>query len=392
MNIHLIRDREVDATLYADVLSILKGSPGTINFIAGEDVAIMERRLYELEVEEIEQLEASFKEFKEDEKKPLMESRMSLNRASDHQMEIPRIEPWKIVFSWKDLFKICNDYRNRNKLGESDFVILLTGYSNELNWFGAAEERANNFFIQTTQWSRYLDSNVESTLPLAYEVAVWVLRKLMFDSWSEGQAFLHNEPIGCMNDFCRNKKEISLKIRTGDVCPACLAQLQKRDVNPNILRQSFHIMDHVRSGLTWKQRTEFLKQPSQLEIRGQLQKLFLLDAGGIEVRLNPLERSLYLLIMEHTGGINLNYLDGEKEKLLSYYSRFATQGDEAAHRRTVDSLCNLQENARNITLSRIRRRFVDTIGEALAHHYIPKNIGDGVYRIPLDREFVVGLN
>jgi len=86
MNIHLIRDREVDATLYADVLSILKGSPGTINFIAGEDVAIMERRLYELEVEEIEQLEESFKEFKVDEKKPPMESRMSLSRASDYQM------------------------------------------------------------------------------------------------------------------------------------------------------------------------------------------------------------------------------------------------------------------------------------------------------------------
>jgi hypothetical protein len=192
-----------------------------------------------------------------------------------------------------------------------------------------------------------------------------------------------------MNDFCRDKKDVTLKIRTGDVCPECLAQLQSRDVNPTFVRQAFHIMDHVRSGLTWKHRTDFLRQPSRLEVRGPLKKLFLLDAGGFEVRLNPLERTLYLLMLERSEDINLNYLDAERDKLLSYYTRFATQGNETDHRRTIDSLCNLRENARNITLSRIKRKFIDTVGEELAHQYIPQNIGDGVYRIPLDREFVV---
>jgi hypothetical protein len=192
-----------------------------------------------------------------------------------------------------------------------------------------------------------------------------------------------------MNDFCRDKQEVTLKIRTGDVCPDCLNQLQKRDVNPTIVRQAFHIMDHVRSGLTWKQRTDFLKQASRLEIRGPLMKLFLIDSGGLEVRLNPLERALYHLLLERTAGIELNRLDSEREQLLTYYSIFATQGNSIAHERTVDALCNLQENARFITLSRIKRKFTEAVGEELARHYIPENNGAGVYRIPLDREFVI---
>ena len=391
MNIHIIRDREVDEVLYADVLAILRSSPGTMNFIAGEDVAILERRLFELELDELERMKEPFKDLTENEQNPLPKSVFEDRCNYEYSAKINEsIQLWKIVFTWEDLFKICEDYRNRNNLPKADFVILLTGYSNELNWFGAAEEHANNFFIQTTQWSSYLDSNVDSALPLSYESVVWVLRKLMFDSWSEGWEFLHETPIGCMNDFCRNKQEISLKIRTGDVCRACLSLLQQRDVNPNILRQAFHIMDRVRNGLTWKQMAEFIKQPGRLELRGPMRKLHLLDAGGIEVRLNPLERALYLLILDYSEGINLNNLDAESEKLLSYYTRFATQGDEAAHRRTVDSLCNLQENARNITLSRIKRKFIETVGEDLAHHYFPQNIGEGVYRIQLDREFVVG--
>ena len=370
MNIHIIRDTLVDPAVYADVLAILQSSPGPMNFIAGEDMAVHERGFEEGEIENYD-------------------TQVALNDMVFCAFSEPLSSPWEIAYTWDDLFSMCNDYRVKKGLPDADSVILLTEYGNDMNWFGSAQEGANNFFIQTSQWSRFFGNNVEQRLPLAYEVAAWLLRKRMFDSWSDAHALLHDKPIGCMNDFCRDKQEVTLKIRTGDVCPDCLSQLQKRDVNPTIVRQAFHIMDHVRSGLTWKQRTDFLKQPSRLEIRGPLMKLYLVDSGGLEVRLNPLERALYLLILDRTEGINLNYLDAERDKLLHYYTRFATQGNEAAHQRTVDSLCNLQENARNITLSRIRRKFIDSVGDDMARHYIPENNGAGVYQIPLDREFVV---
>ena len=370
MNVHLIRDTFVDPAVYADVLAILQSSPGPMNFIQGEDLNLQEYAFEEGEIENY------------DLQTPVL-SMEAIIRFEEGAM------PWEIAHTWDNLFSTCHDYRIKKSLPDADSVILLTEYGNDMNWFGSAEEGANNFFIQTSQWSRFFGNNVEQRLPLAYEVAAWLLRKRMFDTWSEANALLHDKPIGCMNDFCREKQEVTLKIRTGDVCPDCLAQLQKRDVNPTIVRQAFHIMDHVRSGLTWKQRTDFLRQASRLEVRGPLMKLFLLDSGGLEVRLNPLERALYLLILEHPEGINLNYLDAERDKLLHNYTRFATQGNEAAHQRTIDSLCNLQENARNITLSRIKRKFIDSVGVELAMHYIPENNGAGVYRIPLDREFVV---
>lgn len=369
MNIHIIRDNKVNPAVHADVLSILQSSPGPMKFIAGDEMDVQELGFEEGEIDDYNvQIPKYFLELS-----VVMES---VN------------EPWEIAYTWENLFSMCHDYRLKKGLPDADSVILLTEYGNDKNWFGSAEEGANNFFVQTSQWSRFFGNNVEQRLPLAYEVAAWLLRKRMFDTWGEANALLHEKPIGCMNDFCHEKQEVTLKIRTGDVCPDCLAQLQKRDVNPTIVRQAFHIMDHVRSGLTWKQRTDFLKQPSRLEIRGQLMKLFLLDSGGLEVRLNPLERSLYHLILESPEGIELNQLDAERELLLKYYTRFATQGNVATHQRTIDSLCNLQENARFITLSRIKRKFIEAVGEQLATHYIPENNGAGVYSIPLDREFL----
>jgi len=373
MNVHIIRDTFVDPAVYADVLAILQSSPGPMNFIQGEDLNMKE---YGFEEGEIENYNLQTPVF-------LM--------SADSMLEAHPM-PWEIAYSWEDLFSACHDYRMGKGLPDADSVILLTEYGNDMNWFGSAEEGANNFFIQTSQWSRFFGNNVEQRLPLAYEVAAWLLRKRMFDTWIEANALLHDKPIGCMNDFCREKQEVTLKIRTGDVCPDCLAQLQKRDVNPTIVRQAFHIIDHVRSGLTWKQRTDFLRQPSRLEVRGPLMKLFLLDAGGLEVRLNPLERAFYLLILERTEGINLNYLDAERDKLLEKYTRFATQGNEATHQRTIDSLCDLRENTRNVTLSRIRRKFIELVGSELARHYIPENNGAGVYRVPLDREFILALS
>ena len=370
MNIHIIRDKKLDSDVYADVLAILQSSPGPMNFIPGEDMDLDERGFEEGDIDDFD-------------------VQIAVTLCEDVHSDYVVREPWEISYAWESLFSMCNEYRITKQLPESDSVILLTEFGNERNWFGAAEERTNNFFIQTSQWSRFFGNSVEQRLPLAYEVAAWILRKRMFDTWREADGLLHDKPIGCMNDFCRDKQEITLKIRTADVCPDCLAQLEKRDVNPTIVRQAFHIMDHVRGGLTWKHRTDFLRQPSRLEIRGQLRKLFLIDAGGLEVRLNPLERALYLLILERAEGINLNYLDAERVNLLHNYTRFATQGNEAAHQRTIDSLCNLQENARNVTLSRIKRRFIDSVGVELAMHYIPENNGAGVYRIPLDREFVV---
>jgi hypothetical protein len=370
MNIHIIRDTLVDPAVYADVLAILQSSPGPMNFIPGEDMAVHERGFEEGEIENYD-------------------TQVALNDMVFCAFSEPLSSPWEIAYTWDDLFSMCNDYRVKKGLPDADSVILLTEYGNDMNWFGSAQEGAHNFFIQTSQWPRFFGNNVEQRLPLAYEVAAWLLRKRMFDSWSDAHALLHDKPIGCMNDFCRDKQEVTLKIRTGDVCPDCLNQLQKRDVNPTIVRQAFHIMDHVRSGLTWKQRTDFLKQPSRLEIRGPLMKLFLTDSGGLEVRLNPLERSLYHLLLESSEGIELNRLDGERNQLLKYYSCFATQGNAVAHARTVDTLCNLEENTRFITLSRIKRKFTEAVGEELARHYIPENNGAGVYRIPLNREFVL---
>lgn len=51
--------------------------------------------------------------------------------------------------------------------------------------------------------------------PVVYQLAAIPLRLSMFDSFKESGKDYHQEPRGCMNDFCEDKKDIQLKLMTG---------------------------------------------------------------------------------------------------------------------------------------------------------------------------------
>ncbi|MFN5296408.1 MAG: hypothetical protein ACK5BL_12825, partial [Flavobacteriales bacterium] len=121
MNIHIIRDTLVDPAVYADVLAILQSSPGPMNFIPGEDMAVHERGFEEVEIENYGE-------------------QIPWNRTFMSAFSEPLSSPWEIAYTWDDLFSMCNDYRVKKGLPDADSVILLTEYGNDMNWFGSAQE------------------------------------------------------------------------------------------------------------------------------------------------------------------------------------------------------------------------------------------------------------
>ena len=109
-------------------------------------------------------------------------------------------------------------------------MLLLTDIANEKNWFSMLDNRNPlNGFIHTADWNYYLHSN--PAYPIAYSVIALVLQKYMFENTKEMLGHIHHQPIGCVNDFCEDKKEIILKLRTGDICFNCF-QLIEHKINP----------------------------------------------------------------------------------------------------------------------------------------------------------------
>ena len=121
-------------------------------------------------------------------------------------------------FKWNSFFEDCSEYRKKNNYAETDFLVVLTELRNESNWFsGFSLDGERNIFIHASEWENYIYS--EPQFPIAYEIVANVLQSLSFAKLGEDIfKYVHREPIGCMNDMCSWKPDITFKLRTSDIC------------------------------------------------------------------------------------------------------------------------------------------------------------------------------
>jgi hypothetical protein len=379
MNVHVLRSPELKEETYRNVLQLLQQFQGPMHFLACEEDLF----LYNEEVEN------RIWEDKEDfEKLKNIIYKSEDSNCYEASIEFPYFEKVK---SWKQLFAECNQYRKAKVVSENDIVVLLTDIGNDLNWFGGVSPNMKNYFIQTSHWEHYFGNDIDIRFPIAYEVIVWVMRYYMFADNDAVWTGVHKNPIGCIMDFCEEKSQIILKMRTADVCESCMNKFMERDVPVLYTRQFFDILDGIRKSMTFRGRSVLLRQPSRIEIRGHTKKIFFIDFGGLELRLNPKEKSLYLLFLKHSEGINITHLPDHKEELMKLYAPLCNQSDPELLNRAIDILINPFENDINVVLSRINRKIKDAVGDSLYDFYCIKGERGEVKRIKLDRELVDGL-
>lgn len=148
-------------------------------------------------------------------------------------------------FVWNDFFEKCKEYRLTNQFDQSDFLIVLTELRNDANWFSSfsqADERT--IFIHGSDWENYIYSEPE--FPIGYEVIANILQSLSFSKLGiEFYKYVHEDPIGCINDMCGWKPDITFKLRTGDICPDCLS-LFTSNIQKEIIEQSVSIFEALR--------------------------------------------------------------------------------------------------------------------------------------------------
>lgn len=123
----------------------------------------------------------------------------------------------------------------------------------------------------------------------------------------------------------------------------------------------------------------------QVTIRGEI---LLPDYGNIEIKLAPLEKTLYLFFLKHPEGIKLHVLANHKEELKTIYSQIPTRGLLTEIYNRIDSLVEVTSNLASEKIAKIKRAFERSVGEDLAKpYYIQGERGDK-QRIPLNRNLV----
>lgn len=377
MKVHLIRASGYPLEDFNNVLNLLRKHRGSIEFVPSKPIVLPDSEIIK-----------TFEDPSEFEKKEMPRIAFLNNSNSDDDSLSYSFPHKETVYTWKQLFGICTDFRKENNIPKDDHVMLLTNESNEHNWFGSYDESLKNYFIQTNHWGYFFGNDSDSRFPIAYEVAAWILRSMMFRTQVETLNALHNEPRGCMMDFCKDKTQIILKMRTGDLCQDCMNILTNRDVNRSHARQLFTIMDGIRDNLLFRQRSILLLENSRLEVRGLSKRIFLTDLGDLEINLNPKERALYLLYLNHPEGIMRSHLIDHKVELRTYYAIFSQQPDNRSIDEAISRLTDVTDNNMNEVMARIRAKFRQCVGSQQFEDYSIMATPEGTHKIRLNRELV----
>jgi hypothetical protein len=433
MRVHLISEHENEMEFLEDVLNILNGVSGSLKFVSGIGYELREEKsvihisqppstqkysanratsldeetvvnqnshsLWEFETEldenEQEKIIPNFHKMPKTKKtwddfKSFVEAyRAGLDENDSDSWERMPLPEESEMADWESLFNFCRIYRKQYDVGNDEHVMLLTPVYNENNWFAGSDKHSRNHFVHTADWSFFLGEGIDARYPVAYEIAITILHKLVSEKHNyQLRHLVHMKPKGCVSDFCADKTEIMLKMRTADICPSCIVKLDESGIEKAIVKHVLQVLDNIRSAMTFRSRSAYFQTPSRLEVRGYMSKLFLTDLGNLEVRLTPRQRAIYMLYLNHPEGIGMTEVPDHRDELEKYYGRFANVSDPAIINMALENLLDILSGTLSTELSRIRAAFRKAAGEEMAKQYIIDGDSGRSKKVLLNRELV----
>ena len=385
--VHLLKSEEVDKGAYHEILQQLQSFSGPLEFVSTVDEPVFED-------DESTSFETHLKDIRDTSlplPKDVVENRPMYSMKKQIVSEMARFieAPEKLTrLKWDDIFERCQTFRKANDISEFEFVILLTDKGNEFNWFAAPDPKGGrNGFVQTSGLGFYLPGF--SRASIVYLITTHLLRHYMFSDIREMSEGVHKLSVGCMNDFCQNKADLILKIRTADLCPDCVKQLEKKEVDPLLATQVFEIMESMRSEILFRDRYSLLKKPSRMSISGPNYKIQFPDLANLELKLDKIEKTIFLFFLGKPDGVRLNMLDEHREELTELYLKVSPTSDrETATRRINERTDNAHTHRISETISKIRRKINHLFGDEMGEHYVIAGANGEVKKIGVDRNLV----
>jgi len=385
--VHLLKSEEVDKAAYHEIVHQLQSFSGPLEFVSTLDEPVFED-------DESTSFETYLKDIRDTslplpeeliEKRPMYSMKKQIVSEMAQFIEAPE----KLTrLKWDDIFESCRAFRKANDISEFEFVILLTDKGNEYNWFAAPNPKGGrDGFVQTSGLGFYLPGL--SRASIVYLITTHILRHLMFTDIREMSEGVHQKSVGCMNDFCGNKTELILKIRTADLCSDCVKQLEKKEVDPLLANQVFEIMEAMRGEVLFRDRYSLLKKPSRMSITGPNYKIQFPDLANIELKLDKIEKTMFLFFLGKPEGVKLNMLDEHREELTELYLKVSPTSDRAtATRRIHERTDNTNTQKISETISKIRKKINNLLGEEMGEHYVIAGANGEVKKIGVERNLV----
>jgi hypothetical protein len=287
----------------------------------------------------------------------------------------------RVELEWVEAFGVMRDARTRIQALPEDALFLLTGIPNQFDYFAfseAAGTGSGNHCLMVGEWEHFsVDGFIHPALHIIASNLIQGWMHESMDAWSD---WAHQEPRGCISDFCQNKSEILLRLRTADLCDSCVDDFNEAIENGKISAAAFHqcmqLVELARTKLCFRKRMKAAPMVSPLVVKGKRMQIWLTKFKR-ELNIGRgIPKCLYLLYLKHPEGIPYKRLDEHIEELIAIHKRVSGNRTVDEVRADFNRLFQADENAtgeyasRNQQISRLRSSLKRELGGTVLSHYI----------------------
>ncbi|MCB0728649.1 MAG: hypothetical protein KDD00_14395 [Ignavibacteriae bacterium] len=286
--------------------------------------------------------------------------------------------------SFEELFSLCDSFRKRFRIRKNDFVVLITNRFNSLNWFSHCNAD-KNAFIHAAEWEKFY-IKAHHKHPVAYQVIENVLQNLMEVESLEGyNEYVHYHVRGCINDFCKDKREVILKLRTADICGSCFKRIEEKKIPFDITDQVFQILEGLRTQFLFNKKVNRVSIPYSIYI-DEDNKLLIPQLGNMELKLEPILSTLYILFLLNPEGIKAIDLSKHNSKLKYIYKFLNPNVIPEQVRTSINELTDYENGSFSQKKAKINRKIKSLLGDTRAQDFLISGRPGQPFRINLQLE------
>jgi hypothetical protein len=286
----------------------------------------------------------------------------------------------------KIIFDKCKAIRKKasKKIGENDLVILLTNQKDP-NYMSYCDIKMNNIFILTNGWDQIMDS-FQTELPIIYEIYAWIFRKIVFVEQITLKRYLKTNTVGCITDFCKNKTDFRMKIRTADIQPRIIDLIRSKKYFFPHVKHILSIFDTIRIGVLNRERSELFSDMVKIKFVKNFNdnyNIVIPEYGNVSLGLEAIERSIYetILSLGKVGGITIVNSDLLVDNLDKHSPNKRTNANKE---KTIEKLKNDLSSLYQ-KVSKINNKLRKVLPDQIVDEYLIHN--DDRYFINLSKDY-----
>ncbi len=240
----------------------------------------------------------------------------------------------------------------------------------------------------------YLPEETSKDIEEAINHYLWVITK-PFDERYQGIQYRKSKSSIDDDEIKTDSLESSIEVSSG--FKRELESLLLNNGKAHTLKTMFSLIEKVspeRLGLEGKMLS--ILNDLHTNIQPKISELIISPVGGIylkdyniEVKLTPLQKTVYLFFLSKPNGVFFKDLPEYKKELLEIYSRISSRTDSESLRSSIEELANPYSNSMSEKCSRIKEAFLKQIDDEWARYYYISGERNEQKVIKLDRNKVV---